>query len=200
MQAALACYFLGMDTKAIHTALSGFQPDYETSAGRLNMVQDLPFQFLMDYAHNLDGFRVLTHFTNQLDLPGQRIVCLPFSGDRQNQEVKQAVTFMAPHFDLFLCCSYAGLRGREPGEMAQLISRYLQEAGVPADRIQELSDRGSALKQTLKAAKSGDLVVYLAGGSEFHAVWEKMNELRECLAKQEDLEVAVDQLFGSSND
>ncbi|MDZ4729051.1 MAG: Mur ligase family protein [Xanthomonadales bacterium] len=179
MQAALAGHFLDFDLQAIRQALAGFQPDFYASKGRLNMMTGLPYQFLMDYAHNLDSFRVLCHFTNQLEVSGRRIICLPFSGDRQNSEIKQAIGFLAPHFDLFFCGSYAGLRGREPSEIGELITQYLQEAGVPPDRIRIYPERKLALELTIKAASPGDLVVFLAGGSDFKNTWAKMTELKE---------------------
>ncbi len=182
MQAALVGHFLDFDLRAISKAFAGFRPDFDTSRGRLNMMAGLPFQFLMDYAHNLDGYRVLCHFTGQLEVAGKRVICLAFSGDRRNQEIREAINFLAPNFDLFICGSYRGLRGREPGEMGQLLYRYLREAGVPESAIQIAPERKFALEVSLEVTAPGDLLVFLSGGSEFEDTWEKMQVFKNKLS------------------
>jgi len=182
MQAALACAFLGFSREQIRSALAGFTTDYKAAPGRLNQLDGLPFRFIMDYAHNLDGFRALCGFVDQQRVSGRKILCVAFSGDRQNREMQQAISYLAGHFDHFVCRRYPGLRGREPEEIPRLVERYLLEAGVPAEAIQLELDHRKAVGAALESAMPGDLLVVLAGGSEFSRIWEQAEALKARLA------------------
>ncbi len=178
MQAALAGIFLGFSLEQIRSTLASFKPEFETAAGRLNIMEGLPFQFIMDYAHNLDGFRVLTDFVQQLVVDARKILCVAFSGDRQNREIQQAISILAGHFDLYICRSYRGLRGRDPAEIPRLIASCLQQAGVPSTAVQVELDPMLAIDAAIAAAGPGDLLVVLAGSTEFQEVWNKVTELK----------------------
>lgn len=182
MHAALACVFLGFSREQIRYALAGFTTDYRTAPGRLNHMEGLPFQFIMDYAHNLDGFRAICSYTDQLKITGRKILCLAFSGDRQNREIKLAISYLDGHFDLFICRRYQGLRGREPEEIPRLLERYLLEAGVPATAIQLELNPDKAIETALNSARPGDLLLVLAGSSEFERIWEQAEALKARLA------------------
>jgi UDP-N-acetylmuramyl tripeptide synthase len=182
MQAALACVFLGFSREQIRAALAGFTTDFNFAPGRLNQLDGLPFRFIMDYAHNLDGFRALCGFVDKQQVSGRKILCVAFSGDRQNREMQQAISYLAGHFDYFVCRRYPGLRGREPEEIPRLIERYLLEAGVPAESIQLALDHRKAIATALESARPGDLLVVLAGGSEFSHIWQQAEALKTGLA------------------
>lgn len=172
MQAALAGLFLGFTPGQVRAALAGFKPDFATSRGRLNIMEGLPFEFILDYAHNLDGFRVLCHFTDQIKVSGRKILCVAFSGDRQNKEIEQAIAYLADHFDYFICRRYRGLRDRQPDEIPRLIQHYLRTAGVPESALQLEIDPDRAIGSALDSARPGDLLVVLSGSSEFETVWK----------------------------
>jgi len=178
MQAALACAYMGFSLEQIRSALAGFTTDYRSAPGRLNLMEGLPFQFIMDYAHNLDGFKAISSYTDQQKITGRKILCLAFSGDRQNREIQQAISYLTGHFDYFVCRRYHGLRGREPEEIPRLLERYLLEAGVPAGAIQVELDPSRAIKASLQRAKPGDLLLVLSGSNEFEQIWQQAEALK----------------------
>jgi UDP-N-acetylmuramyl tripeptide synthase len=178
MQSALAGYFLGFELEQIRTALKVFQMDFANSPGRLNMMEGLPFQFIMDYAHNLDGFRVLSAFVDQVPVDGRKILCLAFAGDRRNSEIQRAISYLAGHFDYFICRRYMGLRGREPEEIPRLIAGYLKDAGIPDSAIQLEFDPAEAIDNALNTALAGDLLIVLSGSSELERIWQKADAFK----------------------
>ncbi len=182
MQAALACAFLGFSLEQIRSALAGFTTDYRSAPGRLNRMEGLPFQFIMDYAHNLDGFRAICGYTDQQKIAGRKILCLAFSGDRQNREIEQAISYLHGHFDHFICRRYPGLRGREQEEIPRLLKQYLLETGVPSTAIQLELNHTKAIAAALASARAGDLLLVLAGGSEFGRIWQQAEALKASLA------------------
>jgi cyanophycin synthetase len=51
------------------------------------------------------------------------------------------------------------LRGRAPGETAEILRRGALDAGIASDRITTILDEGEAVLAALAAARPGDLVV-----------------------------------------
>jgi hypothetical protein len=111
-----------------------------------------------------------------------------FAGDRQNKEIRQAITYLAAHFDYFVCRRYVGLRGREHEEIPRLIQQYLLEAGVPAHAIQLELDPRLAVKSALANAAPGDFLVVLTGSSEMSGIWSQAEALKAQL--QQDAAVS----------
>lgn len=181
MHAALATYLLGIEPTVIAAALRKFHTDFASSPGRLNLLDGLPFRFIMDYAHNIDGFRVLCDFVDQMPVKGRKMLCLAFAGDRLDSDIQRACTYLARHFDYFICRRYRGLRGRGPEEIPRLAGSFLQAAGVPAESVQLEVDPGSAIQSALDAAKPGDLLVVLSGSSEFQHIWNQAVAQRDRL-------------------
>jgi cyanophycin synthetase len=178
MQAALACWFVGMNLEQIRSGLADFRTDFDTAPGRLNFMQGLPFQFILDYAHNLDGYRVLCEFVDKIQISGRKILCVAAAGDRQDKEIREAITFLVNHFDFFVCRSYPQLRGRQPGEIPRLIKRCLTDAGVPESAIQLEFDANDAVRSALETASPGDLLIVLSGGNEFKQIWTLAEALK----------------------
>ncbi len=179
MQAILAAHFLGVDWQVIRSAMAGFQPNFTNSEGRLNMMDGLPFQLLLDYAHNLDGYRVLCDFTDQLDVPGRRILLLSYSGDRLNRAMQQVASFLAPHFDRYICTNDSGsLRGRGPDEVPLLLVNYLSEAGISPEKIEIEPNRKKAIQAALHATQAGDLLVMTPDSEENKSIWQQLQALK----------------------
>jgi UDP-N-acetylmuramyl tripeptide synthase len=178
MQAALACHFAGLDVEQIRATLAGFHMDFATAPGRLNLMEGLPFRFILDYAHNLDGFRALCAFLDQLEVTGRRMLCIAASGDRRDHEIREFISFLAGHFDYFICRRYKGLRGRSHEEIPRLIESCLLAAGVPASAIELQLDPEEAVQQALQSAGPGDLLVVLTGSSEMSKIWSQAEALK----------------------
>jgi UDP-N-acetylmuramyl tripeptide synthase len=178
MQAALACHLAGLEVEHIRAALAGFHMDFATAPGRLNVMEGLPFKFVLDYAHNLEGFRALCAFLDQLEVSGRRMLCIAASGDRRDLEIREFISFLAGHFDYFICRRYKGLRGRSHEEIPRLIESCLLAAGVPASAIQLELDPDQAVQQALQSAGPGDLLVVLTGTSETSKIWKQAEALK----------------------
>lgn len=172
MHAALACYLAGTDAVAIARGLSGFEMSFEATPGRLNVFDELPFRVIMDYAHNMDGYRRLCSFTDQQEVEGKKILMFGFTGDRQDRDILEAAGELAGHFDHYVCRNYRIIREREPQEIPALLEAGLKSAGIPAQAISQVPDHMEAMHFSLDMAQPGDLVVLLVGGTEFESAWE----------------------------
>ncbi len=124
--AICACHALGVGFDVMRKALSTFEASFENTPGRLNIYRELPFTVVMDYAHNPDGMEKLCACLDQLDVPGRRILLYAGAGNRTDEEVAKFACSAVGHFDHFVCRSYPGLRGRQPGEIPALMNAALR--------------------------------------------------------------------------
>ena len=86
-------------------------------------------------------------------------------GNRPEWHFEEIAAALAPCFDQFICYELADyLRGRKPGEVADLLRAGLLRAGVSADRIELAQDYEEATCKLAQQAGEGDLLVILMGG------------------------------------
>jgi cyanophycin synthetase len=140
----------------------------------------LPFQVIVDYAHNAHGIKAFCEFSNRLVVEGRRILLFVAAGDRSVAEIEATAAAAADSFDYFLCRDPGDLRGRKPGEIPRLLQAGLMKNGVPGDRIEQFPDQATALKRALGMVESGDLLVVLGG--TFHTdAWNTLEQYRDAL-------------------
>lgn len=160
----------GLDVSVIRRALGAFANTARDNPGRYNMIAGLPYQVMLDYAHNPDGVRELCAVVRQWPVDGRRLLLNLKVGSRHSAHLTAIAPDLAATFDAFVmggnpdyvrqCPDYAA-----PDPMAAMLAwacQALQGAGVPPDRVMVEVDPRSALSQVLKQAQPGDLVVLLA--------------------------------------
>jgi UDP-N-acetylmuramyl tripeptide synthase len=172
--ALCASHALGLRPGAIQHGLSTFTAGMEDNPGRLNIYRELPFTVIMDYVHNKDGMQKLCEFTDQMDIPGRRILLYSTTGNRTDEEVANYARSAIGHFDHYFCRSYPDLRGRRHGEIPALMKDALLDAGVPDDHITIVPEREDGTRQTLGAARPGDLVVLAVATEEEAEMWAQI--------------------------
>ena len=172
--AICACHALGVEYEVIRQGLATFEVSFENTPGRLNIYQELPFTVILDFAHNLDGLAKLCAFTDQMDVPGRRILLCSRGCNRTDQETAEFTRFAMDHFDHFACRSYGPLYDREPGEVATLMRSTLLEAGVTEDCITFVKNPENGARQALDIARPGDLVVLSPDGDEITTMWQEI--------------------------
>jgi UDP-N-acetylmuramyl tripeptide synthase len=174
LHAAAACHFAGVGATDIASGLRSFEMSFESTPGRLNRYQGLPFQVIIDYAHNADGFRQLCAFVDLQPVPGKKIVMFGFTGDRKDPDILAAAAQLAGHFDQYVCRNFRIIRQREPHEVPELLRRGLRAAGVGEESIHVVPEAERAVNHALGLAGEGDLVVLLVGTTEFQSVWQML--------------------------
>lgn len=172
--ATAACYMANLPLDSIRDGLKSFAMSFETTPGRLNVYDDLPFRVVMDYAHNQAGFTHILKFMDQLDCAGRRIILVSFTGDRRDEDVVAAVKILAGHFDHYVVRNYSIGRGQALEIIPRLLKQGLLEAGVSENAITVREDANEGMEYALDLAEPGDLLLMLAGTSEFGVIWEKL--------------------------
>jgi len=173
MAAAAAALAAGAHVHDIRAGLRSFTTSYEVAPGRLNMFEVDGFRVLVDYCHNAAGMRMLGDFVDRLSEPPKggdviarrRIGVVASPGDRRDKDIRELGEVAAHHFDALLVREDRNLRGRQPGEIAELLAAGARAAVARGARCRSLEvvlDEMEAAKLALDRANPGDLVVLCA--------------------------------------
>jgi cyanophycin synthetase len=171
MFAAAIATGLGVDLDDIRQGLHTFGLDFFQAPGRLNFYNEHPFRVLLDYAHNAHGMEAVGRTVRELAVHGRRFGVIAAPGDRRDEDVLALAKAAAPAFDLIMIREDDDLRGRQPGEVGELLRRGLLKAGFPAERIIEgVWTEEEAIRKALSLARAGDLLVIF--GDKLQRDWE----------------------------
>jgi cyanophycin synthetase len=162
MFAAALAYHLGIDLENIRHGLRTFDSTFFQSPGRLNVFNELPFKVILDYAHNPAAIKMVCDVVDRFEVSGRKIVVLTMPGDRRDEDIVEAATVAAGHFDYYICRRDDNLRGRERLEVPELLRKTLVEAGVDDANIEIIEEEEDANDVALNMARGGDLVLVLA--------------------------------------
>ncbi len=163
MHAALAAQQLGIDVQKIAAALAIFSTGRDTTPGRLNVFDDLPFRVIMDFAHNPDGMRRLAEFADGQATGGRKIVAFAGTAGRPDDMHRRTARSLAGHFDLYVCKEYAPRDGFEVAGVAPVLKSALVESGVDEHRIMVTGWGREAVFAIFDACEPGDLLFLLLG-------------------------------------
>ena len=75
--------------------------------------------------------------------------------------IKKNARELAKFFDRFIVKEDRNKRGREPGEMAELVRRYLIEEGVDSGNIEIVLDEAEAVIYAMKN-RSPDSIIFIS--------------------------------------
>lgn len=193
LAAVSALYALNIPPAVIQEGLESFKPDEDCNPGRLNVFDMGGFRIMLDYGHNPAGFKAISEM-----LPGlkaQRCVgVVGMPGDRTDKSIAEAGTIFAKTFNRIYIKEDRDLRGRDPGEVADIFYDAVITAGLNKDQVEVVYSELEALKAAVDDARPGDLIV--AFYEEFEPVLEFVSKLKESLSEKES-EADNDDLEGN---
>jgi cyanophycin synthetase len=162
---------LGINVEDIRQGLHTFSLDFFQAPGRLNFYNEHPFRVLLDYAHNAHSMEAVARTVRELAVHGRRIGVIASPGDRRDEDILALAAAAAPGFDLIMIREDDDLRGRQPGEVGELLRRGLIAAGFAAERIVDgVLGEEAAIRKALDLARAGDLLVIF--GDKLQRAWE----------------------------
>ena len=176
--AAALAWAQGIDIGVIRRALSRFENTEDQNPGRYNFITGLPFDVLVDFAHNPDGVRGICSVASAVPVAGRRLLASLSIGDRHPHHIDDVASVLAATFDEFIIsCDPEELGARsehaEDDPAASWAARYralLLQQGVDSDAITCELDRFAAIHVALDKARPGDLVVILTDHHEAQRV------------------------------
>ena len=162
MFAAAIAHAMDVSLENIRQGLRTFDTSFFQAPGRMNLFSEHPFDVLLDYAHNPAAVAAVCDTVDKFPAAGSRRVVLAAPGDRRDQDIGAVARAAAGHFDHYVCRSDDDPRGRDPGEVPELLRDALLEEGVDPAAVETFSGEEAAVDHVLHAARPGDLVVVFA--------------------------------------
>ena len=175
LAAAAAAWAAGAHLHDIRQGLRTFTTSFFQAPGRLNYLEVGGVRVVIDYCHNVDGMRNLADFARRMNgdgdgkgartngRTGRALGVIGMPGDRRDEDMRDYGAFAAGAFDEIIIREDRNLRGREPGVSANLVAdgvRRAREDGTGRTvRVDKILDELAAVKNVLRRANPGDLVV-----------------------------------------
>jgi cyanophycin synthetase len=177
--AAAAAWAAGAHLHDIRQGLRTFSTSFFQAPGRLNLLEVAGVRVVIDYCHNVDGMRQLADFVGRMMVDpqtkagrlgaarsgtrsGRAIGVLGIPGDRRDEDQREYGALAAGAFDEIIVREDKNLRGRAPGDSASNVVegiRSAQAAGARTTRADKVLDEMTAVRNALRRAVPGDLVV-----------------------------------------
>ena len=154
------CESLGMPRSAIQDGLYSFASNANDNPGRGNVYELDGIKVIVDFAHNSHSMQAVINMAAKM--PSNRThVMFSHAGDRSDQDIKDlsdAVYQLSPAtYCLAELEQY--LRGREVGEISDIVRKHLLSKGVKQEQIILADDPLAGTKMLMSEAKKGDLVL-----------------------------------------
>jgi cyanophycin synthetase len=176
LAAIATAYVQGMRYDDIRAGLLSFFPSPALTPGRLNLLRvgRGGARVLVDYAHNAAAVAGLMDFVQHVEAR-RRIGVIAVPGDRRDDDVR-AVGRLAAGLDRVIVKEDDDPRGRQRGEIAELLIAGLVEGGLPRDRVEVVHEELAAVDRLLAELDDGDLGIVLA--DDVRAVLDRLRQGR----------------------
>lgn len=162
LSAVLLAKSLKIETSDIFNALSNFGGSYEENPGRGNFFEKDGSTIIMDFAHNPHGLGSIIEMVSQMEAK-RKLILMGQAGDRSDDDILGLVHVAAKmNPEKVIACEIPKyLRGRDEGEVPNLIKSYFIDRGIDRNAIEIEKDIYSGVLSALNWTKPGDLLLLL---------------------------------------
>ncbi|GAB4030078.1 cyanophycin synthetase [Spirosoma jeollabukense] len=182
LAAVLAAYCQHISIDRIAQGLRSFHPSFENTPGRMNLFCFQQYCVLVDYAHNPHGLAALGDYIKRADV-AHKVGIVTGVGDRRNEDITALGRIAATLFDEIIIRFDEDSRGRDTGQIAELIRQGIWEV----DRnkpTQIIPDELTALTYAIEHVQASTLIVHLTDqinhSVELVREFKKREETMEC--------------------
>jgi cyanophycin synthetase len=149
---------LGIKDQTIRLGLMTFTPDPVVNQGRFNLFNMGDFQILLDYGHNLSGYQCVIEFMNKMNA-ARLVGVIGVPGDRPDKAAFDVGVISGRGFNRIYIKEDEDRRGREPGEIAEILYKGAVHGGTDRDNIEIVLSEQEALRTAINNVMPGDLIV-----------------------------------------
>jgi len=160
LASAAAAWRLGVPLELVRLGLESFSSGSGGSPGRFNLLDLNGASIVVDYGHNVPSLERICAALAKFPHP-RRTAVYSAAGDRRDEDLLAQGRLLAATFDRVVIYEDAYIRGRQPGEITNLITQGIRE-GMRADkpvRIDVGGDWATSAALVLDAVGNGDLVL-----------------------------------------
>jgi len=176
LAAVSALLALGMPSAKIRKGIMSFRPDLAANPGRFNIFDMGGFSVMLDYGHNKAGYIAVTDMLKHFNASVYTgVIGMP--GDRLDESIIEVGRICGRFFNKLYIKEDSDLRGRDAGEVADLLYHGAIEAGMDKDRITVIYQEDLALKKAMAEAVPGEMIVMFY--EEFDPAVEVLEKYRK---------------------
>ena len=158
LAAAAALLSLGISCDTIRRGLTSFMPDIRNNAGRFNIFEVGHCKVMLDYGHNPAGYLAVIQMIGTLNANGcTGVIGVP--GDRQDESISKVGRICGQFFSKLYIKEDNDLRGRNPGEVADLLYSAAIGAGMRTNDITIIYSESIAFETAIMDAGPGEFIV-----------------------------------------
>ena len=152
-----ACRALGVEQDILFKSLVSFS-SWANNPGRANLYRLNGGHVMVDYGHNTEAFDAICRMaSNWKDRRVTGIIAIP--GDRADAIIDRAARVAAKGFNKVIVREDQDLRGRQPGEVADILCRAIRDVS-PAIECEVILDEVEALRQAVERMVKGEVIVH----------------------------------------
>ena len=161
LAAAALTWSMGVGVGDIRAGLQTMSQD--ANPGRGNLYEIDGFRVLVDFAHNPQALEALLDMASRLQ-PTRKALCFGQAGDRPDDLIRElARKAWESGLDQVFVSELAKYhRGREPGEVYEVIRDELLACGAQPGQVGHREQEIESLDAALEWAEPGDLVIMIA--------------------------------------
>jgi cyanophycin synthetase len=160
LAATLASFLWGFKTEDIQTSLQTFIPSAAQTPGRMNIFEFRDFRFMIDFAHNPDGYNGIKEFLRHVDSPF-KIGIIAGTGDRRDEDIRELGKISAEMFDYIILRQEKHLRGRTEENILGLLIEGIMSVN-PDKGFETIPKEIDAIKHAMSMAKPGTFITALS--------------------------------------
>lgn len=158
MAACAGLIGLGVDYELIKQGLMSFRGDDEQNPGRFNMFSVNGATVILDYGHNMEGYKAV--LKGAVNLKHSRLVgVIGVPGDRLNSDIREVGSISAKYFDYIYIKEDEDKRGRSNNEVAELLKQGVLSSGFDNEKVEIILEEKDALRAAIDNAESGDVII-----------------------------------------
>jgi len=155
-------FSLGLTLNDIVSGLINFSSTPVDNPGRGNLFEIKGFKVILDFAHNEHGLGLMAETVNNMPA-NRKLIMLGQAGDRSDDLIEGLVkSALKANPDMLIICELESyLRGRELGEVPDLIHSLALKHGLDEGQIMRTNNSVEGTEIALNWARSGDLLLLL---------------------------------------
>jgi cyanophycin synthetase len=151
-----ACRALGVEHDALLKGLVSFS-SWANNPGRANLYRLNGGHVMVDYGHNTEAFDAICRMaSNWHDRRVTGIIGVP--GDRDDSVIDRAARTAARGFNKVIVREDRNLRGRKPGDVANILCKAINETS-PSTECEVVLDETEALHRAVRQMVKNEVIV-----------------------------------------
>lgn len=184
MAACAALIGFGVEPSVIKEGFETFKCNEELNPGRFNSFDVNGILTILDYGHNIEGYKSVIEGLMNIE-HNKLIGVIGVPGDRLDRTTLEVGRISGSVFDRIFIKEDKDRRGREPGEIAELLKKGVLDSGFNIGNLDIILDERDALEAAIDSANKGDIVIIF---------FEDYSPLLNLVKEKMDMKVAEDVL------